>query len=1054
MTRIGFVLAIVCVMAVAGSAGAADPVQQVEPPAPQTTLLDRPAAAEVGVDGRTIEGTSDQIELIRLDNTGVVSWRFLNPRRPVFVPRPDGVEIKNDTADRTFSILVPVAVKTSDAEYKYPTLMRSTRVLLDREDRIAALNEEIIKDAGGGLQPLDPRDVEGTLNTMDRLLRVREVLIGADVASTLTKLGDTALVDQVALEAAVRKPYTDRRQELLNREKELLRYVGSRFAYAAPAAVPAEVTYVEQRIAALEAAAGPVDPRVPDPLVPEYEQLAQTTPAAFAAAVANVETAIANHEKNLAPAATQDARDKARAALPALYATSTRLRRAQAEVQPVPAPPPALAAEARPERQPLNDELQLVRGELAMLDGDRPLVDLAIESVVRRLHAMPSPHDPRTKGGVGTSERARNALDAVAFELEQEIKTRREARIAAFDKKVEELRASWRRRSRMFTRRDEQSDLEGHVRRADALLELLDFHGKTDVNSSLGARFGGAILRNCSDDGSTYACSAVRLLSPGETTSYSSGFLDSIGSGLIKFTVRFFDEAEEPANAEAYITRVEKFTPPKNEFSWGLTGGVGWDRDPAVKGRPPVPPETTPAPGAPADCPLLVCVDGHKNHFTGSGRLDLKQRIQNYMDAQGSLSFKKGDLGQTEDKLLFSKYQFNIYGESGIAVQFGKFDFAAPTSGIAISESGEGFRVRASLGSLYALVQPAKAAADEALRRRERRRPGRVASMFAGVSYLMRRESESGAADRTNLDSNAYLLELNNLVFTTDGPFRSMNFFHVRGSNETPILPSEEAEPETFTRAPYEFMTTGAELRYAIPSMKVNGTVGFYDSRRDAEDDDVPCAPQSPPTQNAPCNGEGNVWLATATRSFSIDPKGKALRSVAFTVGQGSGDDAETTFVDEGYVGETGGYKPDLIFLNALATPFNSFERKYSDVPPAISPFVLGAGLSNKRYWSARYTDNSKNLAPQFWIVRKIFDVSEDDISGYSTILTYHHYTLRQPFAGERGLGQELDAEFQIESPKGVKSSLKAGYFRPEGAAERFVRHGIWSITMNISLSI
>jgi len=544
---------------------------------------------------------------------------------------------------------------------------------------------------------------------------------------------------------------------------------------------------------------------------------------------------------------------------------------------------------------------------------------------------------------------------------------------------------------------------------------ILDSLGKTGTTVGLSSRFGGVDIRSCAESDGKFACSAVQNVPPGGTATFDYPFLVAIGSPAMSFSVRFFDEADDPANPTAYITLQENPPPPKNDFTWGLTGSVGSKRDPVLT--------TTKA----ELCgPFFACVEGHKNRINGAARFDFKQKILNFVEASASVQLRDGDFGTKEalfkddpkprDQVVtIPRFQFNVYSEIGLNLQFGRFTFAEPLNKIAISESGEGFRL------LFRNI---------------------------GASYIVRRESLSGlAADRENRDSTVAVLQLSNLPVSKGGPVRSISLIALRGEDKTPITTSPETE--AISKTPYVYSTYGGELRYAIPLMHVNGTAGGFWSERDAAVDGIDCTLTGPV-----CNGKGNVWMVTATRSFAIDTKNRARRAFALSWAEGTADNPATTNRDEGYIGERSSFTPDLIFMSSFVATLNKFDRTLTEPIPATSlpPFGLGGGLSNKRYRSFKYVENA--FSPLLVIVRDWLGVSDADIAGYQTILTYHDYRLRRALENERDLGREFDIEFQLESPKGVKTFIRGGYYKPGDAVKPWLEDDVWTVATGISISM
>jgi hypothetical protein len=581
-------------------------------------------------------------------------------------------------------------------------------------------------------------------------------------------------------------------------------------------------------------------------------------------------------------------------------------------------------------------------------------------------------------------------------------------------------------------------EVEAIVQTFDTAIFVLESQSEdTPILLAARQRLGSVLLEDCAVTGTALGCNAVIRLQPNDRDSFPREvlLLQTDRTAAARFTVKFFQELETPANQTAYLVATElkdKLAPPKSVATLSAVAGIGGAIDPFYE------PRTDPA--LSLNCPILYAtfpyVAGHKKHLNGTGSVTIKQTFGNLLDGNVKIAFKSGDLGggtKTVDVAL-SQYQFRIFSATGLQFHFGKFPFAAPSSKIAINESGEGFRF---LWNSLA------------------------------VSHVTKRESAAETANRANRDSYVWIVEYANVDVSPLFPFRKLSLIGLDGLDAKP--PEEKAHPilkdlKRPVHTAREYRTFGGEATYGFPRWRIWGTVAGYWSERKARERGQTCGGGL-----IVCDGRGQVGLLTVTRPIGTAPK--ITRTVTATFGLGSADNPSTLNRDESYSGETAAFVPDQIFLAGLATSVSG--RDYvdptnyllTDATPEeqqaklnefaaldIGILGLGAGLGNKRYFGVKYADENFSLLEA--LARGVFRIPPSDIKSRATRVTFNHYRLRSDFLGSKNAGHEIDFEFEVESPKGVKVTLSAGYFWPGSAIKPVVKKNVWTATSLISISL
>jgi hypothetical protein len=175
---------------------------------------------------------------------------------------------------------------------------------------------------------------------------------------------------------------------------------------------------------------------------------------------------------------------------------------------------------------------------------------------------------------------------------------------------------------------------------------------------------------------------------------------------------------------------------------------------------------------------------------------------------------------------------------------------------------------------------------------------------------------------------------------------------------------------------------------------------------------------------------------ATSTDNFNFT----ARRSVSLLLGMGSADRSSTPLKDEGYVGETAAFAPDVLLLSSFAGATDTVQHH-----------IIGPSLSNKRYIGLTYTENSHS--PLAWIARRLGTPDADLISA-AMIFKLHDYRFREPVNGSRDAAREVDFELPIETPKGITITIGAAYLWPGSALQTLIRKRGWALSGGVSLRL
>ena len=491
-------------------------------------------------------------------------------------------------------------------------------------------------------------------------------------------------------------------------------------------------------------------------------------------------------------------------------------------------------------------------------------------------------------------------------------------------------------------------------------------------------------------------CSSVdATIEPGNRASIGAEFLKA--DVLTEFRVGFDDGSDVPTNSFGYLVwRPRAAAPldapvaqpalgdsPPNQFLilGGISGLVEPELDLSV----------------PADItkPTILgtanpYVGGQRRFFRGAASADATFFVKNWGSAEATVTLKDGEYGRESTlNLSASKIRINLLSVNGLALRFGRFTFATPSSKVALNEVGEGFQV-----DLSPLVR------------------------FNGalnVSVITKRQRHPDASTAPVRDDTATLVAFTGIPVGIRGLsfFRTANFYALYGRDEN------KADEHSYA-------TVGTEIALARPRTtsrgNVAGSTSFYVSRRGyAASDSVKGGvfftelSYSPKKEGAPQTDPNDTWKAM--------------------VGIGAADDANTTS-DESYVSENQGFAPDIIFFSLLARPL-----RVGGTPG------IGSGLGNKTYLGLQYSTDRWSLLRQVAVL-----LVPNEIRAWNTTVSLHKYNLREVRGGHSGrdAGWEADVKFFVETLPKVKVNLGFGYYKPGDAVADFIRDDMWAITSGV----
>jgi hypothetical protein len=462
----------------------------------------------------------------------------------------------------------------------------------------------------------------------------------------------------------------------------------------------------------------------------------------------------------------------------------------------------------------------------------------------------------------------------------------------------------------------------------------------------------------------------------------------------VPFTVEFFASADPPAHPRGYLAVWPYHAEPASTSKLTTKIVTQWARKPAL----------------PRDGEALVTAsqpyDGADlGSFPAAGTVTLAQTLGDRAVASVALQFRKGVYNTASNlEVKAAQYKLGVSSQSGIQLGVGRFQFAAPSDGIAIDETGDGVRL-----GFRAL----------------------------GLSHLIKRESADGTPDARNEDHAPWLLTLDNLGLPRSTGLRSLSLVALHGRERHPLVDADgDGASDAGKAFPHRYRTVGGSLDFGLPKAGIGGSIGLYKSRRWR-------------TAGAP-DASGTVWLFKASRAFGPPPADdpsssfEPVGSISVSVGRGSGDRPETAR-DEGYMGETASFEPGALFVPTLAARI---------APTAGVPGrALPPGLSNKTYLGIAAETRRKRRS-LLRLLAEPLRISDDDIASGSTRVEWHQFRFNTPVDGSRAAGGELVVSTDLETPAGVVVSLAYARFFAAGRLEPLFEREPWSLVAAITVSL
>jgi hypothetical protein len=452
--------------------------------------------------------------------------------------------------------------------------------------------------------------------------------------------------------------------------------------------------------------------------------------------------------------------------------------------------------------------------------------------------------------------------------------------------------------------------------------------------------------------------------------------------GVVSFAVSFFDDDVTPSNSAGYFTFVDEqnFREAGSTTAWSSSVTVATQRDPDLSTF------------VPTGQKAALINFGHpwgrinRTHVTGSATIALKQQLGARADAEVELVAKKGDFGLEASGVTPSKYFATIYALNGATLTGGRFDLAAPTNSIALSESGEAVNVAFRVPKFLWL--------------------GRI-----NVARIVRKELPDGSFTAAEVikattagtllekDHGATVVQFKDITLSSK-IFRASLYGSLGEAKRG--LAVDPANPTTSELSRYEvdYWTTGVDTTISHRHVLLTG--GLYRNKRWSKD--VPAAASKGIARS------GYVGLGTLSyTNVDKSDRDKGLQTVDWVLSGSVGAGGD-------YVGESQAFAPDQLFLTTFAPALRE------DAIP------IGPGLTNKWYYGLALS------SPQSWnLIKKIIgplSPTARDINASSVSFKVHQY-LRRGGGAARALGTEGNFEFRIETPKGVRFQLLLAAFKP-----------------------
>jgi hypothetical protein len=459
-------------------------------------------------------------------------------------------------------------------------------------------------------------------------------------------------------------------------------------------------------------------------------------------------------------------------------------------------------------------------------------------------------------------------------------------------------------------------------------------------------------------------------------------------SEVISFSVSFFDDDREPANARGYFSLVQfhELVERKSDIPWSSAASIDFGSVPDLTEFDPkyvVPGVVESATVRPNDW-----------RMQGAARLSVRPNLGSRVVGDLELRLKSGEYGGAEPTVAATRYRIEVFALHSFSFNAGRAAIASPSESIAISEAGD------SVGMRFWRVQ---------------------------LNHLFRKQIRESVLDPVDPSVTQTDREHHTTIFQLTGLPIKLTTLDIYGTYGTRGR-SRGAAP-TAGRVERQYWTVGSELGYLVSRAVRWTTALYYSGARTTHDDAGANAPRDGD------EGRGVALLTTVgwTRFDNAITGNK--QAVDWTLqgrygfGLAEKTDPAHPVRQESYTGESSAFAPDVLFLATLT-------------PALAAKGAIAPGLGNKHYLGA--TVNIPNLQPVADLLRKT-GLPAEEFGAFSANLRAHTYWLRQPVDTGRYLGYEIDGSLTLEAPRGVKSTITTALFKPGAAlagATLDPRHG------------
>lgn len=482
----------------------------------------------------------------------------------------------------------------------------------------------------------------------------------------------------------------------------------------------------------------------------------------------------------------------------------------------------------------------------------------------------------------------------------------------------------------------------------------------------------------------------------------------------IELVATFFNVDLKPAFGSAFISTVDvdQLAESPSKTSWSVTASITGQLGPNL------PPGVSFSASSPYQEGLL-------RSYAGSGVLTLAQTLGNRASADVNLAYQAGVYGgdPATEKVTATSYKATINSFAGTTLTFGRFLVAAPSNGLGGRDEGDALRYTFKKFS---------------------------------ASALFRRESSLFKPDPSNRDDKALILEVSNLASGSSGMLRAINLYASVGRNRD-VLAGEEAKKITELRAlktdaagaeadalaarerlRRQYWTLGGEVVLS-PNPEAYAAISVY--HHGYQDKGLVLA-------DRPFR-KGNGWdaLLTTSHTFFGPPEPitlkRAVRSTLnFQLGAGTGDDPDSPTTDDSFMGQSGAFAPDALYLSKFAPKLLVSANGVETTLPT---------LSTKWYAGVGYTARGFSIAE---VLMRALRVPPRDIDYRATILWVRYYGFTTEVFEEHDAGFEIFANSQVTAPKGVETSIQLGKFWPLRALDPVFESAPWTASINVTVKL